>query len=292
MARPLRIEFAGGLYHITSRGDRREDIYCCDEDRITWLNLFAEVCTRFNWICHAWCQMTNHYHIVVETMEGNLSSGMRHLNGVYTQAFNRRHARVGHVFQGRYQAILIERDSYLLELARYVVLNPVRARMVNAPDAWPWSSYAAMIGAVRTPPWLCTASILGHFSGTRRRAAYAYAAFVGEGVHMTSVWTNLRGRIYLGSDAFLERFQHPGADDALREIPRTQRRPLVAPIEEYRRLYEDRREGMAAAFASGDYSMREIAVAFGVHYSTVSRVVKAHASSSAVAAPPSAIGKC
>ena len=147
----MRIELAGGLYHVTSRGDRREDIYFNDADRRAWLETFGQVCDRFNWVCHAWCQMTNHYHIVVETIEGNLALGMRQLNGVYTQWINRSHHRVGHVFQGRYKGILVEKDNYLLELARYVVLNPVRAGMVRKAEAWPWSSYHAMVGTDDTP---------------------------------------------------------------------------------------------------------------------------------------------
>ena len=140
MARPLRLELAGGLYHVTSRGNSRQDIYIDDEDRLCWLDLLGDTCTSFNWVCHAYCLMTNHYHIVLETVEGNLSQGMRQLNGVYTQRFNRRHRRVGHVFQGRYKAILVDKDSYLLELSRYVVLNPVRAAMVNDVGDWEWSS--------------------------------------------------------------------------------------------------------------------------------------------------------
>jgi putative transposase len=103
MSRPLRLELAGGLYHVTSRGDRREDIYLDDDDRELWLAILAHVCKRHNWICHAWCQMSNHYHLVIETVEGNLSQGMRQLNGIYTQTINRKHHRVGHVFQGRYK---------------------------------------------------------------------------------------------------------------------------------------------------------------------------------------------
>ena len=118
MSRPLRIELAGGLYHVTSRGDRREPIYRDDQDRLDWLAVLGEVCSRFNWRCHAYCEMTNHYHVVVETPDANLSKGMRQLNGVYTQATNRRHGLVGHLFQGRFKAILVERDAYLLELAR------------------------------------------------------------------------------------------------------------------------------------------------------------------------------
>ena len=108
MARPLRLELAGGLYHVTSRGDGRDDIYLTDADRQAWLDVMAQVCLRFNWVCHAWCQMSNHYHMVIETPEANLSQGMRQLNGVYTQYFNRSHQRVGLVFQGRYKAIIVE----------------------------------------------------------------------------------------------------------------------------------------------------------------------------------------
>jgi len=161
MTRPLRIELASGLYHVTSPGDRREDIYLDDEDRRLWLEIFGAVCRRCNWVCHAWCQMSNHYHVVVETVEGNLAQGMRQLNGVYTQAFNRRHGRVGHVFQGRYRAIIVEKDAYLLELMRYVVLNPVRAGVVADAANWPWSSYRAMVGTTSPPEWLQTDWMLG-----------------------------------------------------------------------------------------------------------------------------------
>ena len=107
MARPLRLELAGGLYHVTAQGDGREDLYLSDTDRLAWLEIFAQVCQRFNWVGHAWCQMDNHYHLLIKTPEANLSQGMRQLNGVYTQYFNRSNARVGHVYQGRYKAIAL-----------------------------------------------------------------------------------------------------------------------------------------------------------------------------------------
>ena len=181
MARPLRIELAGGLYHITSRGDRREDIYRDDEDRREWLGVFGSVCERFNWRCHAYCQMTNHYHAVVETPDANLSKGMRQLNGVFTQRFNRRHGLVGHLFQGRFKGILVERDAYLLELARYVVLNPVRAGMVFGAVEWSWSSYRAMMGESACPSWLESDWILGQFGQNRKTARKHYKAFVEAG---------------------------------------------------------------------------------------------------------------
>lgn len=278
MTRPLRIELSGGLYHVTSRGDRREDIYLSDEDRIAWLTLFGQVCSRFNWVCHAYCQMTNHYHLVVETPEGNLAQGMRQLNGVYTQWVNRTHKRVGHVFQGRYKAILVEKDNYLLELARYVVLNPVRAGMVSDIGAWAWSSYPAMLGQVVPPVWLQTDWLLGQFGRQRNQAIAGYIDFVRAGVGLPSVWDNLQGQIYLGSEKFIEQMQSSLVlDQAMDEIPRIQRRPLAKPLMQYLTEYADvPRTGMAQAYLSGDYAMKAIAEAFGVHYATVSRAVKAY----------------
>lgn len=274
MARPLRIELAGGLYHVTSRGDRREDIFLGDADRLAWLELFDQTCHRFNWVCHAWCLMGNHYHIVVETVEGNLAQGMRHLNGVYTQTFNRTHHRVGHVFQGRYKAIIVEKDGYLLELARYVVLNPLRARMVKDVADWPWSSYAAMTGRQAAPDWLQTDWILGQFSAQRRRAINLYVDFVRAGVGLPSVWDQLSGQVYLGSEPFIKRMQRLTDKVAISEIPRAQRRSLARPLSHYQAKYRNPKAAMVAAYATGDYTMQAIADFFGVHYATVSRTIK------------------
>lgn len=275
MARPLRIELSGGLYHITARGDRREDIYFDTVDRLAWLKLLEQVCERFNWVGHAYCLMTNHYHLVVETPEGNLSQGMRQLNGVYTQYVNRTYRRVGHVFQGRYQAILVEKDRYLLELARYVVLNPVRAHMVKDAADWPWSSYLAMIGRASPPPWLMTDWILGQFGSDRLRAITRYIDFVRAGVGLPALWENLQNQIYLGSEHFVQRMQKEIESlHALREVPRAQRRPVAKPLDHYTHQTSDPFQAMALAYLSGDYTMKAIADHFGVHYTTVSRAVK------------------
>ncbi|MCV2368587.1 REP-associated tyrosine transposase [Roseateles oligotrophus] len=165
MSRPLRIEFPGALYHVTSRGDRREDIFVDDTDRARLLAVVAQGLSRFDAGMLAYCLMGNHYHFVMQTRQGNLSALMRHINGVYTQAFNRRHNKVGHLFQGRFKAILVDRDAYLLEVCRYVELNPVRARMVDAPGDWAWSSYRAHIGQATPPDWLDSAGLLGYLLG-------------------------------------------------------------------------------------------------------------------------------
>lgn len=277
MARPLRIEYAGALYHVTSRGDRQEAVYLDDEDRVQWLEVMEQVCTRFNWRCHAWCLMDNHYHILVETIEGNLSQGMRQLNGVFTQRSNRRHGRVGHVFQGRYKAILVERDSYLLELSRYVVLNPVRARMVKNVSDWAWSSYHAMIGKEACPVWLETDWLLSCFGKRRKSAIAKYTDFVRAGVGLPSIWEGLSTPVVLGDEAFVNKAlaKLPGQlSGDIREVPRLQRRPPARDISFYMTKFVDQKRAMSEAYASGDYSMKEIADCFGVHYSTVSRAVR------------------
>jgi len=146
MSRPLRIEYPGAVYHVTSRGNEKKPVFKTDQDRQNFLNTLQRVNKRYHLICHAYCLMTNHYHLLLETSDGNLSLGMRQLNGVYTQVFNKLHGRTGHLFQGRYQSILIQKGSHLLEVCRYVVLNPVRAGTVEKPEDWKWSSYLATAG--------------------------------------------------------------------------------------------------------------------------------------------------
>lgn len=275
MARPLRIEFDGALYHVTSRGDRQESIYEDDRDREIFFEVLAEVVGRFNWHCHAYCLMTNHYHLVIETPEGNLSKGMRQLNGVYTQASNRRHRRTGHLFQGRFKGIVVDKDSYLLELTRYVVLNPVRARMVREPGAYAWSSYRAMVGEAAVPPWLATDGLLAQFGKRRAEARRRYRRFVLEGIGGTDLWENLSQQIYLGDTRFVKRMQAKAQqlDDKL-SIPRAQRRAPAPSLATLKKRHRSRDDAMVAAHATGAYSYREIGEYFGLHPASVGRIVR------------------
>jgi REP element-mobilizing transposase RayT len=274
MARPLRLEFAGALYHITSRGDRREDIYEDDADRVDFLSVLGEVCIQHNWVCHAYCLMSNHYHLLVETPDGNLSKGMRQLNGVYTLHFNRRHGRVGHVFQGRYKAILVDKDDYLLELARYIVLNPVRAQMVRSAKDWGWSSYRATAGQASGPEWLQTEWLLAAFGRRKGKAMEAYRRFVAEGKNQPSPWQALRNQVYLGDERFVEKMQrHIDQDRVLSEIPKSQRRPQAKTLAHYERRAGSRDAAIIEAYESGGYTLNEIGEHFGLHYSWVSRIV-------------------
>jgi putative transposase len=278
MARPLRLEFAGALYHVTSRGDRREDIYENNADREAFLLVLRDVCMQHNWVCHAYCLMGNHYHLLVETPDGNLSKGMRQLNGVYTQMHNRAHRRVGHVFQGRYKAILVEKNSYLLELARYIVLNPVRAGMVRSAKDWPWSSYRATVGQCDTLDFLKVEWILAAFASRKSLAIERYRQFISEGKDQPSPWQFLRNQVYLGDEKFVENLQALIDDDkVLTEIPLSQRRPAPKSLKDYAHAC-DRNTAIVTAYQSGGYTLKEIGEHFGLHYSTVSGIARDHKS--------------
>ena len=221
MTRPLRLEFAGALYHLTARGDRQEPIFLDDTDRRRFLDLLGKEIQQQGWLCYAYCLMDNHYHLLIETPEANLVRGMRRLNGVYTQGFNWRRKKAGHVFQGRYKSILVDKDNYLLELCRYIVLNPVRAKMVKAPGEWGWSSYRGTVGESTSPKWLAVDNVIGLFSGRRTN----YRKFVMEGIGQGTVWEGLTGQIYLGEESFLERMQDLADGRTVRGVAKVQRQP-------------------------------------------------------------------
>lgn len=281
MARALRIQFPGAVYHVTSRGDRRQVIFVDDGDRQRFLELLAEAMDRFDGAVMAYCLMGNHYHLVLHTRQANLSRLMRHVNAVYSQAFNRRHGVVGHVFQGRFKAILVDRDAYLLELCRYVELNPVRARMVETAACWEWSSYRTHVGVSPPCDWVdCDAIhslLLGRdVNGTedRRDAQARYAALVAT-ARDANLWDEaLRQQIYLGDDAFIERMQisaRPGSlnDSEILLAHRSKPRPLAHWLANS----ETREEALRRAHLEGGKSMSSIAAELHLSVSRVSRLI-------------------
>lgn len=274
MARALRLEYSGALYHVTSRGDRREDIYDDDADRIAFIELLDDVCESYNWDCHGYCLMSNHYHLLIETPEPNLSAGMRQLNGVYSQKYNYRHNKVGHVFQGRYVSILVEKESYLLELTRYIVLNPVRAHMVSSAGDWPWSSYCAVIGKEDVRSCLNRDWILSCFGPDKRRSIKQYINFVEDGIKRKSPLRDVKNQIFLGSEKFIEAgLKLVDAHKDLSEVPRIQKRNPRQPLAHYAENYPNRNEAIVEAYSSGGYTLKEIGEHFGLGYSMVSRIV-------------------
>lgn len=278
MARPLRIEFPGANYHVTSRGNAQASIFLDDIDRSTFLAVLGLTMRRFNVICHAYCLMTNHFHLLLETPDANLSKAMRQFNSVYTQAFNRRHGRVGHVLQGRFKSIVVDRDAYLLELCRYIVLNPVRAGMVKEPGKYPWSSFRATAGLGKKPDFLAVDWILEQFGADRAQARKEYRLFVKAGLDAESPWNDLKGQCLLGEGPFLEKlFPLLKDKSVLKEIPRVQRFADRPALEDIFHDTEDRTQRDAAIFKACNeygYTQAQISAATGLHYSTVSKIIK------------------
>lgn len=273
MARPMRIEYPGAVYHVTTRGNRRSMIFLEDEDDKTFLSILQEIVVRFHVLCHAYCLMGNHYHLVIETGEGNLSQAMKHLNGVYTQRFNKRHGKSGHVFQGRYNAILIKKSSHLLAACRYVVLNPVRAGLVTAPADWNWSSYKGTAGMQSAPGFLSTSWLLSQFSENPFEARARYIEFVSD-MSAAKLWDDLVAGIALGDAAFaLECRLLAHGDGDTGEIPAFERyagRPVLPEILDG---VGSNGEKWLKAVETFGYTQKEVAGYMGMHYSYISRVL-------------------
>jgi putative transposase len=282
MARPLRIEFSGAIYHVTSRGDRREPIFVDEDDRRALLGVVAQALHRFDATMLVYCLMGNHYHFVLQTRHGNLSSLMRYINGVYSQTFNRRHNKVGHLFQGRFKAILVDRDAYLLEVCRYVEMNPVRARLVVDPFEWRWSSLRAHLGLQPSPRWLDTselyAMLLGHTASDgddRRQARQRYAELVADARDLRLWDDSLRQQIFLGDEAFVERMLAI-ADPKRRTSPEvpTIQRATPWTLAQWLAACPSREEALLRAHVDSLLTVTAIARELNLSVSRVSRLIK------------------
>jgi putative transposase len=272
MARPLR---------VTSRGDRRDDILVDDEDRHALLRVVAQGMDRFSAQVLAYCLMGNRYHFVLHTREANLSRLMRHIKGVYTQAFDRRHGKVGHLFQGRFKAVLFDRDAYLLEVCRYVELNPMRAGMAMTVAEWPWSSYRAHAGQADTPPWLNTIGLHGYLLGREpagradhRTAARRYERLVAEGLNV-DLWTlALSQQIFLGDDEFVARMQALASQPNLRDrtVPKAQRSP-PRRLHQWLKVCATREEALRNAYVHSGLSMTAMATELDLTVARVSQLI-------------------
>lgn len=274
MSRPLRIEFEDALYHVTSRGNRGEPIFDDDGDRRRLLAIIGQGMDAYDAVVFAYCLMGNHYHLVLRTHRANLSLLMRHINANYAQSHNRRHAKVGHLFQGRFKAILVQYDAYFLEVCRYVDLNPVRAGIVHRPQAWRWSSYRAHAGLAKAPRWLDSTTVYrslnpvaGIDEGKER-----YARFVAEGNGL-KLWQHaLLGQIYLGEEQFVREAQTRTNQRDEIEVPRIQRRFPPCGLEGYLDG-KNLERSIARAYLEGGYTQAAIAGATRRSASSVSRLI-------------------
>jgi putative transposase len=280
MARPLRIEFPGALYHVTARGNAKRDIFCHRDDFRAFLSVITATAERYRWHVYAYCLMPNHYHLLAETPEANLSSGMRYLNGVYAQRFNRSHARAGHVFQGRFKAIIVDKESYLLVLSRYIVLNPVRVGLVADPGEWMWSSYLATLRMAPKPRFLQPSWILKHFDEERAHAIKAYHRFVLDGIEGDPPWKHLKNGVLLGGEQFTKsvemRFNRCKSKEGIPKSQRFAARPSLDQIFARARKRPVCPRTVRTAQRRHGYSYKEIARFLDVHPSTITRALQRH----------------
>jgi REP element-mobilizing transposase RayT len=236
MARPLRIEYPGAYYHVTSRGNEQKDVFKSRKDREKFLDYLASATERYGAVIHAYCLMSNHYHLLLETPGGNLSQIMRHINGAYTTYFNIKRKRAGHLFQGRFKAILVEADEYAVELSRYIHLNPVRAGIVEEPGEYPWSSFQSYIGKNKTPDWLRTGFVLNYFGTNKADAGNRYKTFVEEllGKEYDSPLKGTIGSAILGTPGFVETVTeiHVGKRETERDLPALRQLSIRPSLEE------------------------------------------------------------
>ena len=262
-----------------ARGNARLPIFEDDNDRKRFLSLLEAASKRFNLAIHAYCLMDNHYHLVVETPDANLSAAMRHINGVYTQSFNRRHGRSGHVFQGRYKALVVEAEAYLAELSRYVVLNPVRAGIAETAEQYPWSSFRQTAGQSTAHQWLSTSALLSRFGVTRQEALAEYRRFVNE-ADCEDVSDKISGGLLLGSESFKDLISgRLLASQSITEIPKSARFANRPPLEELVPKggfsnKQERDKAILVASQEYGYSYTSIGEAFSLHYSSVSVIIK------------------
>jgi len=279
MARPLRIQYPGAVYHVMNRGGSRQKIFLEKEDYEAFFKSICEIHERWGVELFAYCLMGNHYHICLRTPEGNLSRVMRHLDGLYTQAFNRRHHRAGHLFQGRFKGVLVQKESHYLEVCRYVVLNPVRAKAAKHPREWGWSSYRATGGLAAVPRCLTVEEVLSHFGQRRGPAQEKYREYVREGIGGATIWEDLEAQSLLGLEGFADALRgHVTGKERVREIPKGQRLIGRASL---KKLFDEtgKRKGVrdrliAKAVNEHGYSQMEVARHLKLHYSTISRLVK------------------
>ena len=276
MSRPLRLLAPGAVYHVVSRGNAKMAIFCDDIDRRRFLAILETVARRCRIECHAYCLMSNHYHLVIRTLEPNLSAAIQYLNGVYAQWWNKRHNRCGHVWQGRFKAQLIEMEDYFLEACRYVVLNPVRAGLVQQAQDFAWSSYAATAGLVPCPPHLTTSLLLGDRTASICRD---YQTFIAAGVQQTEVSAALHNDVLLvGSKQFAAAHWETIAQTSSTEVVRRHRvigRPTLDELFAEVGDRPTRNLRIRDARYRFHYEVSEVAKHLSLHYGTVSRIAVA-----------------
>jgi putative transposase len=289
MARQLRIEFPGAFYHVISRGNRKQPIFISDEDRHFFISCLGKAYDRYQSIIHAYCLMENHYHLLVETPNGQLSRIMQSVNTAYSVYFNKKHDRCGHLFQGRFKAILVQAEEYGRELGPYVHLNPVRAKLVDDPQKYRWSNYNEYLGTMPSRPWTSTSLILSSFGTRLVSARQNYAKYVRwkQRQGMSNPLKEAEASGILGTPDFVARikdmFLAEKACEESREIPQLKRlktRPAIADVMTHAsellgsRNRHARKAAIFVIHKNTDYSLREIGAFFGIGISAITDIYR------------------
>jgi putative transposase len=291
MGRPLRIEFSGAFYHVTSRGNEKRQIFLSEKDFRKFLDVLSELPARFAVEIHGFALLGNHYHLLLQTARPNLGMAMQYLNTSYAVYFNRMHKRVGHLLQGRYKAFLIEKNSYLLTVSRYIHLNPVKAHLVDRPEEHFWSSYRNYIGRGKRHSWVTCSMVLGQMSPDPSQAKKLYRKFVEDGLYLDeNPFDSLKAGLVLGSEAFLEDLKRkcavskqpdvpqsklftdtPGLDHVLKVVSRYFQIDKDKIIHSYKQDNCARRACLYLLRTLTDLSSAEIGKKFHISYTAVSK---------------------
>ncbi|MBE9516296.1 MAG: transposase [Proteobacteria bacterium] len=275
MSRPIRIEYPGAIYYVTSRTPKSVIAFRDDRDRVRFLDILAQTIKRSQWICHGYCLMEDHYHLIIETPKGNLSQGMRQVNGIYTQEYNRRYFKKGALFKGRFKTVLFDKEENLQKLARHVVLNPIRLNLADYASQYRWSSYKATAGlaeeaaAITTSDW-----ILAQFGESQQEAQQRYQDYVNEAQAQTDPWRAVRYQLLLGSKEFIDRHK-----EFIGEPHKAKTTKTRVPLEQLfssdaNKSREMRDRDICQAHLQHGYTLTEVGRHLGLHTSTVSKILK------------------
>jgi len=273
MSRPVRIEYPGAYYYISSQGVEGDSIFRGIKDRREFLDILQSVVARMQWQVFAYNLLPDSYQLFIKTPKANLSKGMRQLNGVYTQRYNSKYERHGNIFHGRFKAVLVEEELFT-DVLQHVLHMPVLQAKVRQLKQWKWSNYQAAIGLAEDQPWLNTDTVLSHFGKQKKRSQTALSKAMSSLDRDFDISDNIQGQILLGSESFVKKWKKQLATGKVMEKALKRQAKKVKPLADYETSCKDSRSAMIKAYKTGNYTLEQIGRYFDVHYSTVSRAVK------------------
>ncbi|MCU7939887.1 MAG: transposase family protein [gamma proteobacterium symbiont of Bathyaustriella thionipta] len=273
MARPVRIEYPGAFYYISSKGVEGEAVFNDVKDRQEFLQILQEVIGRMQWEVFAYNLLPDSFQLLIKTPKPNLSKGMRQLNGIYTQRYNVKYDKQGNIFHGRFKAVLVEEQSFI-DVAQHVLHMPILRRKARKLDKWKWCSYQATAGLAEGPEWLNTEAVLSHYGKQKKRAQTALIKAIAGMDKDFDITSSVQGQILLGSDSFVAKWKKQLASGKVMDKARQRKAKKVKPLSDFGKRFKDIKTAMVKAYETGNYTLDQIGTHFGVHYSTVSRTVK------------------